>query len=234
MDFSLKNNVMPNGSMRVENLFHSFSEANGTVQVLNGVSLEAKPGEITSIAGPSGCGKSTLLYLMGLLDRPNSGKVFMGNSEVQNLEDDERTKARNHFIGFVFQFHFLIKELSAIENIRLPLLKQGKDEDSANQKANELLSELGLESKAQRPAYKLSGGEQQRVAIARALANSPKYLLADEPTGNLDSSNSEGVFELLDRMAKQTGLSVILVTHNEKLADLSHQKYWMEDGRIVI
>ena len=234
MDFSLKNNVMPNGSMRVENLFHSFSEVNGTVQVLNGVSLEAKPGKITSIAGPSGCGKSTLLYLMGLLDRPDSGKVFMGNSEVQNLEDDERTKARNHFIGFVFQFHFLIKELSAIENIRLPLLKQGKDEDSANQKANELLSELGLESKAQRPAYKLSGGEQQRVAIARALANSPKYLLADEPTGNLDSSNSEGVFELLDRMAKQTGLSVILVTHNEKLADLSHQKYWMEDGRIVI
>ena len=226
--------MMPNGSMRVENLFHSFSEASGTVKVLNGVSLEAKPGEITSIAGPSGCGKSTLLYLMGLLDRPDSGKVFMGDSEVQNLEDDERTKARNHFIGFVFQFHFLIKELSAIENIRLPLLKQGKDEYSANQKANELLSELGLESKAQRPAYKLSGGEQQRVAIARALANSPKYLLADEPTGNLDSSNSEGVFELLDRMAKQNGLSVILVTHNEKLADLSNQKYWMEDGRIVI
>lgn len=233
MDFSQKNK-MPNGSMRVENLFHSFSEANGTVQVLNGVSLEAKPGEITSIAGPSGCGKSTLLYLMGLLDRPDSGKVFMGDSEVQNLEDDERTKARNHFIGFVFQFHFLIKELSAIENISLPLLKLGNDEDSANQKANDLLSELGLESKAQRPAYKLSGGEQQRVAIARALANSPKYLLADEPTGNLDSSNSEGVFELLDRMAKQTGLSVILVTHNEKLADLSHRKYWMEDGRIVI
>ena len=226
--------MMLNGSMRVENLFHSFSEANGTVQVLNGVSLEAKPGEITSIAGPSGCGKSTLLYLMGLLDRPDSGKVFMGDSEVQNLEDDERTKARNHFIGFVFQFHFLIKELSAIENISLPLLKLGKDKDSANQKANDLLSELGLESKAQRPAYKLSGGEQQRVAIARALANSPKYLLADEPTGNLDSSNSEGVFELLDRMAKQTGLSVILVTHNEKLADLSHRKYWMEDGRIVI
>lgn len=234
MDFSRKNKMMPNGSMRVENLFHSFSEANGTVQVLNGVSLEAKPGEITSIAGPSGCGKSTLLYLMGLLDRPDSGKVFMGDSEVQNLEDDERTKARNHFIGFVFQFHFLIKELSAIENISLPLLKLGKDEDSANQKANDLLSELGLESKAQRPAYKLSGGEQQRVAIARALANSPKYLLADEPTGNLDSSNSEGVFELLDRMAKQTGLSVILVTHNQKLADLSHRKYWMEDGRIVI
>lgn len=234
MDFSEKNKMIPNGSMRVENLFHSFSEANGTVQVLNGVTLEAKPGEITSIAGPSGCGKSTLLYLMGLLDRPDSGKVFMGDSEVQNLEDDERTKARNHFIGFVFQFHFLIKELSAIENISLPLLKLGKDEDSANQKANDLLSELGLESKAQRPAYKLSGGEQQRVAIARALANSPKYLLADEPTGNLDSSNSEGVFELLDRMAKQTGLSVILVTHNEKLADLSHRKYWMEDGRIVI
>ena len=234
MDFSQKNKMMPNGSMKVENLFHSFSEANGTVQVLNGVSLEAKPGEITSIAGPSGCGKSTLLYLMGLLDRPDSGKVFMGDLEVQNLEDDERTKARNHFIGFVFQFHFLIKELSAIENISLPLLKLGKDEDSANQKANDLLSELGLESKSQRPAYKLSGGEQQRVAIARALANSPKYLFADEPTGNLDSSNSEGVFELLDRMAKQTGLSVILVTHNEKLADLSHRKYWMEDGRIVI
>ena len=135
MDFYLKNKMNPNGSMRVENLFHSFSEANGTVQVLNGVSLEAKPGEITSIAGPSGCGKSTLLYLMGLLDRPDSGKVFMGDSEVQNLEDDERTKARNHFIGFVFQFHFLIKELSVLENVALPIRKTGETKDIAKARA---------------------------------------------------------------------------------------------------
>ena len=222
-----------NGSIRVENLCHSFSEHGAAVEVLKGVSLEAVRGEITSVAGPSGCGKSTLLYLMGLLDYPESGKIFMDNFEVQGVSDQKRTKTRNEWIGFVFQFHFLIKELTVLQNIRLPLLKNGSDRMTADERSFELLKELGLADKSMRPAYKLSGGEQQRVAIARALANSPRYLLADEPTGNLDSKNSDGVFELLKHMAKSLNISVVLVTHNEKLADRSDKKIRMEDGLIL-
>lgn len=222
------------GSLRVEELSFSFSNQGPVVDVLKGVSLEARSGQITSIAGPSGCGKSTLLYLMGLLERPCSGKIFMDDVEVQDLSDKERTHARNQRIGFVFQFHFLIKELTALENVRLPLLKKGTGRLEADERSLQLLNELGLKDKSNRPAYKLSGGEQQRVAIARSLANSPRYLLADEPTGNLDSKNSESVFELLLEMAEKLKLTVILVTHNEKLADLSAQKFRMEDGKILI
>ncbi len=223
----------PDGSLRVEDLHYSFSEQGPVVEVLRGVYLEARSGQVTSIVGPSGCGKSTLLYLMGLLERPNSGKIFMDNLEVQDLSDQERTRARNQQIGFVFQFHFLIKELTALENVRLPLLKKGIDRSIADAKSLELLHELGLKDKSHRLAYKLSGGEQQRVAIARSLANSPRYLLADEPTGNLDSKNSEGVFELLVQMAEKLNLAVILVTHNEKLAALSAREFYMEDGLIL-
>ena len=183
--------------------------------------------------GPSGCGKSTLLYLMGLLDRPDRGKIFFNNLEVQGLCEQERTKVRNQSVGFVFQFHFLIKELTVLENVRLPLLKNGTERSSADEKSLNLLDELGLKGKSQRPAYKLSGGEQQRVAIARALANSPQFLFADEPTGNLDSRNSESVFQLLLNMAKKLGLAVILVTHNEKMAALSDATFRMEDGMII-
>ena len=171
---------------------------------------------------------------MGLLERPCSGKIFMDDVEVQDLSDKERTHARNQRIGFVFQFHFLIKELTALENVRLPLLKKGTGRLEADERSLQLLNELGLKDKSNRPAYKLSGGEQQRAAIARSLANSPRYLLADEPTGNLDSKNSESVFELLLEMAEKLKLTVILVTHNEKLADLSAQKFRMEDGKILI
>ena len=195
--------------------------------------MDARSGKITSIVGPSGCGKSTLLYLMGLLDRPNRGKIFFNNLEVQDLCDQERTKVRNQSVGFVFQFHFLIKELTVLENVRLPLLKNGTERSSADEKSLNLLDELGLKSKSQRPAYKLSGGEQQRVAIARALANSPQFLFADEPTGNLDTQNSESVFQLLLHMAKKLGLAVILVTHNEKIAALSDATFRMEDGMII-
>jgi len=220
-------------SLRVENLCHSFVDAGTSVDVLKGISLEARSSEITSIAGPSGCGKSTLLYLMGLLDRPCSGKIFMNDVEVQDLNDIDRTRARNESIGFVFQFHFLIKELTALENVRLPLLKSGTDRSTADEKSIGLLNDLGLKNKSHRPAYKLSGGEQQRVAIARSLANSPKYLLADEPTGNLDSKNSDGVFELLLQMAQSLNLSVVLVTHNEKLAGRADRRFIMKDGLIL-
>jgi lipoprotein-releasing system ATP-binding protein len=221
------------GIVRVENLHHAFWEGGTKIDVLRGVSLDARSGEITSIVGPSGCGKSTLLYLMGLLDRPNRGKIFFNNLEVQGLCEQERTKVRNQSVGFVFQFHFLIKELTVLENVRLPLLKNGTERSSADEKSLNLLDELGLKGKSQRPAYKLSGGEQQRVAIARALANSPQFLFADEPTGNLDSQNSESVFQLLLHMAKKLGLAVILVTHNEKMAALSDATFRMEDGMII-
>jgi len=221
------------GIVRVENLHHAFWEGDTKVDVLRGVSMDARSGKITSIVGPSGCGKSTLLYLMGLLDRPNRGKIFFNNLEVQDLCDQERTKVRNQSVGFVFQFHFLIKELTVLENVRLPLLKNGTERSSADEKSLNLLDELGLKSKSQRPAYKLSGGEQQRVAIARALANSPQFLFADEPTGNLDTQNSESVFQLLLHMAKKLGLAVILVTHNEKIAALSDATFRMEDGMII-
>lgn len=220
-------------SLRVENLHHSFSMNDSKIDVLKGVSLDACGGGITSIVGPSGCGKSTLLYLMGLLDRPTSGKIFFNDLEVQNLNDKDRTQKRSESIGFVFQFHFLLKELTALENVRLPLLKNGVDRLQADEKSLDLLNELGLRDKSFRPANKLSGGEQQRVAIARALVNSPRYLLADEPTGNLDSKNSQGVFELLLQMAKTLDLAVILVTHNQKLADLSDKKILMKDGLIL-
>ena len=156
----------------------------------------------------------------------------MGDIPVHRFTDQERTRTRNEAIGFVFQFHFLIKELTALENVRLPLLKSKADRGFADEKAEDLLRELGLADKLRRPAYKLSGGEQQRVAIARALANSPRYLLADEPTGNLDSANSEAVFELLQETTRKTDLAVVLVTHNQKLADLSDCTYSMLDGRI--
>ena len=228
MDTSNQNEVL-----KVDDLYYSFSENELNVQVLSGVSLLAKKGEITSIVGPSGCGKSTLLYLMGLLDRADSGKITMDGQEMQDLNDRDRTLIRNQKIGFVFQFHFLIKELNALENVRLPLLKSGAGRKLAEEKALELISELGLEDKWNRPAYKLSGGEQQRVAIARSLVNSPSFLLADEPTGNLDSKNSEMVFDLLLKFAREKGIAVVLVTHNDKLSYLADQTLRMKDGLIL-
>jgi len=228
MDTSNQNEVL-----KVDDLYYSFSENELNVQVLSGVSLLAKKGEITSIVGPSGCGKSTLLYLMGLLDRADSGKISMDGQEMQDLNDRDRTLIRNQRIGFVFQFHFLIKELNTLENVRLPLLKSGADRKLSDEKALELISELGLEDKWNRPVYKLSGGEQQRVAIARSLVNSPCFLLADEPTGNLDSKNSEIVFDLLLKFAREKGIAVVLVTHNDKLSYLADQTLRMKDGLIL-
>jgi lipoprotein-releasing system ATP-binding protein len=228
-----ENSPKKNGSISVENLHHSFSVNGSVVDVLRGVSLEALSGEVTAVTGASGSGKSTLLYLMGLLDRADSGKILMDGVEMQNLNDGERTLKRSQMVGFVFQFHFLIKELTVLENVRLPLLKNGIKREVADEKSLDLISELGLKNKSLRPVFKLSGGEQQRVAIARSLANSPRYILADEPTGNLDSKNSESVFELLKHLAKQQSISVVLVTHNDQLANFSDKKFCMHDGMIV-
>ena len=219
--------------LRAENLRHSFTEGSQKTEVLKGVSLQVCAGETTAVVGPSGCGKSTLLYLLGLLDRPESGKIFLNNSEVSGSSDQERTVLRNSSIGFIFQFHFLIKELTAIENVALPLRKSGICEKEAQERSIAVLEKLGLGSKSQRFANKLSGGEQQRVAIARAMVNSPSLILADEPTGNLDTENSENVFEVIQELAESENLGVLIVTHNSELALKTNKLIRMKDGLII-
>jgi lipoprotein-releasing system ATP-binding protein len=219
--------------LQVKRLEHSFTIGEEYVQALRGVSFEAKTGEVTAIVGPSGCGKSTLLYLLGLLDRPDKGEILLDNKSVSQASDQVRTELRNKNLGFVFQFHFLIKELTACENVSMPLFKAGIQRKEANKRARSVLAKLGLGDKAERFANKLSGGEQQRVAIARAMVNSPSLLLADEPTGNLDSENSRKVFQLLLQFAREESTAVILVTHNPEIAEKCDQILRMKDGQIV-
>ena len=219
--------------LRAENLRHSFTEGSQKTEVLKGVSLQVCAGETTAVVGPSGCGKSTLLYLLGLLDRPESGKIFLNNSEVSGSSDQERTALRNSSIGFIFQFHFLIKELTAIENVALPLRKSGICEKEAQERSFAVLEKLGLGTKSRRFANKLSGGEQQRVAVARAMVNSPSLILADEPTGNLDTKNSENVFEVIQELAESENLGVLIVTHNSELALKTNKLIRMKDGLII-
>ena len=219
--------------LRVENLRHSFTEGSQKTEVLKGVSLQVCASETTAIVGPSGCGKSTLLYLLGLLDRPESGKIFLNNSEVSSSTEQTRTALRNTSIGFIFQFHFLIKELTVIENVALPLRKFGADAKESEERSFVVLEKLGLAEKAERFANKLSGGEQQRVAIARAMVNSPSLILADEPTGNLDTENSENVFSVLQELAEIENLGVLIVTHNSELAAKTNKLIRMKDGFII-
>ena len=210
---------------------HSLGKGEARTTVLHGISLDLKAGETCSIIGPSGCGKSTLLYLLGLLDRPDSGEILLEDRPVSQASDSIRTSIRNTHLGFVFQFHFLIRELSAMENVALPLRKAGKSAKEANLRAEKLLAELDLADKRHRSANKLSGGEQQRVAIARALVTKPAVILADEPTGNLDAANSEKVFDLLAAAARDDGPAIILVTHNQGIAARADRCLAMLDGR---
>lgn len=224
---------MDNPLLQVHDLRHSFLEGDERVNALRGVSFQAIAGELTSIVGPSGCGKSTLLYLLGLLDQPDSGEILIDGKEMSKSNEEQRTMLRNQSIGFVFQFHFLIKELTAVENVSLPAQKKGLSKKIAIEKASDVLCKLGLESKRERFANKLSGGEQQRVAIARALVNSPALLLADEPTGNLDSANSENVFELLQNLAREQNIAILMVTHNEEIANRCDKIISIRDGLII-
>ena len=202
--------------------------------MLRGVSFEAKRGEVTAIVGPSGCGKSTLLYLLGLLDQPNDGSIWIADELMSNSSDVDRTAARCEHIGFVFQFHFLMQEFSALDNVMMPMRKLARlSEDEMVQRARTLLGDVGLGDKTHRLATQLSGGEQQRVAVARALANQPAIILADEPTGNLDVKNSGLVFDLLTRLAKENGQAVVLVTHNPDIATRCDQTKPMRDGLFV-
>ena len=221
-------------AVRCEKLTRFLGVGEARVHVLREVSFSATPGTVTAIVGPSGCGKSTLLYLLGLLDRPEGGEIWIGGHNLAQADDAQRTATRNEHIGFVFQFHFLLPEFTALENVMLPMQKLGRLSRSAmRERAIKLLDSVGLGAKTHRLATQLSGGEQQRVAIARALANQPSVILADEPTGNLDVKNSAIVFDLLTRLAKENGQAIVLVTHNPEIANKCDSVRPMRDGEFL-
>jgi len=220
--------------LRVENLHRHLGEGDTRVHALRGVSFTIEPGRTYAIAGHSGSGKSTLLYLLGLLDIPDQGHIWVGDSETSQLNDEERTAVRNEHMGFVFQFHFLLKEFTSLENVMLPMRKLGRlSEDAMRDRAASLLTAVGLGDKTKRLGTQLSGGEQQRVAIARALANNPGLILADEPTGNLDHANADRVFALLGDIAHQHGKALLMVSHNAELASRCDRVFRMQDGLIL-
>jgi lipoprotein-releasing system ATP-binding protein len=206
----------------------------GRVHVLRGVGFEAERGKVCAIVGPSGCGKSTLLYLLGLLDRAEQGDIWINGNQMSQADDAARTAVRCEHVGFVFQFHFLLPEFSALENVMMPMRKLGRlSPDHMAARAQQLLTDVGLGDKSKRLATQLSGGEQQRVAIARALANAPSIILADEPTGNLDQANSGLVFDLLCKLARDNEQAVVLVTHNPDIAKRCDIIRPMRDGLFV-
>src|SRR5882762_6957166 len=217
-----------------EGIERYLGEEEERVHALRGVSLDIEPSSVHAVVGPSGCGKSSLLYILGLLDLPDAGRVAIESEPVAHLSDDELAQRRSKFIGFIFQFHFLMEDFSAQENVMIPMRKLGQLTDAQMLKrAAELLHGVGLGDKLRRPSRHLSGGEQQRVAIARALANDPKIILADEPTGNLDTANSERAFELLQNLVHEDGKALLLATHNPAIAEASDWIHEMRDGRIV-
>ena len=217
--------------LKTENLNRFLGEGENRVHALRDVSLQAEAGKTHAIVGHSGSGKSTLLYLLGLLDRPDSGTIEIEGKATAALTDDQRTQMRSQSLGFVFQFHFLIKEFSALENITIPMKKLGRwSEKEMRERGMGLLQDVGLEDKAARLGNQLSGGEQQRVAIARALANDPAILLADEPTGNLDHKNADRVFDLLSKISHERGNAFMMVSHNPELAQRCDVVFPMEDG----
>ena len=209
-----------------------FKQAGTDLQVLNGVDLALQPGEVVALVGPSGAGKSTLLHLAGLLERPNGGTVVIGGEDCSNLSDERRTLLRRSDIGFVYQFHHLLPEFSALENVMLPQMIAGVTRSRARARAAALLDQVGLAPRAQHRPARLSGGEQQRVAIVRALANDPNLLLGDEPTGNLDHATGESVLNTLLDLVHRTGLAALIATHNLDLARRLDRVLALEDGRL--
>lgn len=204
----------------------------GSLEVLKGVDLEISKGEIVSIVGASGAGKSTLLHLLGTLDRPDLGELFLNDQNLLQLQGDALAEFRNSRIGFIFQFHNLLPEFTALENICIPGFIQGREEKELNHRAEELAEILGIRHRLEHKPSELSGGEQQRVAVARALINSPDLVFGDEPSGNLDTSNARSLHDLFFKLRDTFQLSFVIVTHNEELAAKADRKVVMKDGRI--
>ncbi|MDF0598023.1 ABC transporter ATP-binding protein [Psychromarinibacter halotolerans] len=205
----------------------------GEVAVLRGAGVTVGPGEVVALVAPSGAGKSTLLHIAGLLDTPDTGEVKIAGDRMDGLSDRKRTRVRRQQVGFVYQFHHLLPEFSALENIVLPQLADGVSRSKADARAQDLLARVGLSGRVDHRPSALSGGEQQRVAFCRALANGPKLLLADEPTGNLDPGTSDVVFDALMELVRETGMGALIATHNLELAARMDRTVRLEEGRIV-
>jgi lipoprotein-releasing system ATP-binding protein len=224
---------MSEAALALEGVTRGFKQGRGELRVLSGADLVLKQGEIVALVAPSGAGKSTLLHIAGLLERPDGGEVRIGGEACGALSDDRRTAIRRKTLGFVYQYHHLLPEFSALENVVLPQMIAGVSRRPAAERARELLSKMGLAERTSHRPGQLSGGEQQRVAIARALANAPKLLLADEPTGNLDPHTAEHVFDELIRLAREAGLAALVATHNAELARRMDRIVRLADGRLV-
>ena len=228
----------PAGDQPVPALFFArverrYGEARGALEILRGADLAIWPGEIVALVAPSGAGKSTLLHLAGLLERPDGGEVYVGGRPTAAMRDAERTRLRREEMGFVYQFHHLLPEFSALENVVMPQLIRGLGRAEARSRAGELLSFLGLKERLVHRPAELSGGEQQRVAIARAVANGPRLLLADEPTGNLDPQTASHVFSVLLSLVRASGLAALVATHNLDLAARMDRRVTIREGLIT-
>lgn len=222
---------MPAPIVHFENVRKTYQMGPVTVEALRGVSFEIQAGEYISIMGPSGCGKSTMLNLLGCLDRPSSGHYRLGGDDVSQMNDDALSSVRGARLGFVFQSYNLIQQLTVVENIEIPLYYQDRPEDQSREMARRMATRVGLEKRLEHKPFELSGGQQQRVAIARALVNEPLVILADEPTGNLDSSSGTEIMKLFDELHDQ-GKTLILVTHDPSVGQRAHRTIRLRDGEI--
>ena len=220
-------------ALRLEELERGFTQGDRRIDVLKKASATFYPGETVALLGPSGAGKSTLLQITGLLEKPDAGRVVLNGVDCGTLNDNERTRVRRMDVGFVYQFHHLLPEFSALENVMLPQLILGRTKEEARTRAEALLESLGLKERWDHRPAELSGGEQQRVAIARAVANKPKILLADEPTGNLDPNTAERVFEALMRLVTEEGVAAVVATHNLDLAARMDRTLRLADGHLI-
>jgi len=217
----------------LEGVVRRFTQAGATLEVLRGASLTVKAGELVALTAPSGAGKSTLLHIAGLLEKADGGEIRLGGKSTSGMNDTERTAMRRKYLGFVYQFHYLLPEFSAIENVMIPMMVDQVPRGEARGRARDLLARVGLSARETHRPARLSGGEQQRVAIVRALANRPQVLLADEPTGNLDPHTADGVFNELMKLVRTTGLAALIATHNPEIARRMDRAVTLRDGQLV-
>jgi lipoprotein-releasing system ATP-binding protein len=223
----------PVHALSAHNLVKTYDDGSARIEVLRDVSLHVAPREFVAIVGASGSGKSTLLHTLGLLDRPTSGTVFINGASAQGLSEAQRSQLRNRSLGFVYQFHHLLSEFSALDNVAMPLIVRRDTRHAAREQAAQLLEQVGLADRIHHFPGQLSGGERQRVALARALVTRPTCVLADEPTGNLDRYTAESMFELLVRVNEEFGTALAIVTHDPALAALAHRQLFMDKGRLA-
>jgi len=224
---------MPEALIKLENVWKTYKLGGTNLSVLKSVNLEIRPGDFATIMGPSGSGKSTLMYLLGLLDTPSEGKVYLQGEDISNFSEDKLAEIRGKKIGFIFQQFNLLQNLTALENVMLPMVFQGIPEEKRREKAKQLLESVDLGSRINHRPSEMSGGEQQRIAISRSLVNDPEILIADEPTGNLDSSTGKTVMEILKKLHEEQKKTIVVVTHDPNIAHYSHNIIHIQDGQIV-